>query len=305
VSTKRFVRTVVLLALAYLLLSAAGGIWLAEISLHTGHRPIQYKEKIRTIVAEQFHAELQDVQVQSHHATLRAWYIEPERANGTAVVLLHGVTDNREGVAGYARMFLKHGYRVLLPDARAHGESGGPIATYGVLERDDIREWVEWLYGRGATCVYGFGESMGAALIVQAEAAEPRLCGVVAESTFSTFREVAYDRFAQHGDVPLWLARIGAALPVEAGIVWTSWRYGVDLSQANPADALAKSKIPTLLIHGTRDMNIRARHSKAMAEANPGHTTLWLVDSDHGGAVGAGPEQFESKVIEYCAASRN
>jgi pimeloyl-ACP methyl ester carboxylesterase len=294
-----------LLAVVYVLTSVAGGIWLAEMSLHTGHRPIRYREKIRAIAAEQFHAELQDVSVESHGTILRAWYVEPERGNGLAIVLLHGVTDNREGVSGYAQMFLKHGYRVLLPDARAHGESGGAIATYGVLERHDTREWVEWLYGQAATCVYGFGESMGAALIVQAEATEPRLCGVVAESTFSTFREVAYDRFAQHGHVPLWLARVGAILPVEVGLIWTRWRYGVDLSEANPEDALAQSSVPTLLIHGTRDLNIRARHSIAMAKANASHTALWLVDADHGGAIGADPQQFEARVIQYCSAMQN
>jgi alpha-beta hydrolase superfamily lysophospholipase len=275
------------------------------MSLHTAHRPIHNRDRIKALVSEQFHAELQEVDVNSQGTTLRAWYVKPERENGLAVVLLHGVTDNREGVSGYAEMFLKHGYRVLLPDARAHGESGGAIATYGILERYDTREWVEWLYSKGATCVYGFGESMGAALIVQAEAAEPRLCGVVAESTFSTFREVAYDRFAQHGHAPLWLARIGATLPVEVGLMWTRWRYGVDLSEANPVDALAHSNVPTLLIHGTRDRNIRARHSIAMAKANASHTELWLVDADHGGAVGKGPQQFESRVIRYCSATRN
>jgi pimeloyl-ACP methyl ester carboxylesterase len=305
VSGKRVVHGFVLLATVYVLASVAGGMWLAEMSLHTARRPIHYRDKIRVLVAAQFHAELQDVEVQSQGAKLSAWYIKPQRDNGLAVVLLHGVTDNREGVSGYAQMFLAHGYRVLLPDARAHGESGGAIATYGVLERYDTRDWVEWLYGQGASCVYGFGESMGAALIVQAEAVEPRLCGVVAESTFSTFREVAYDRFAQHGHVPLWLARLGASLPVEAGLIWTRWRYAVDLGEANPAEALSQSKVPTLLIHGTRDMNIRARHSIAMAKANPSHTELWLVNADHGGAVGIGPREFEAKAIQHCSPMQN
>ena len=146
---------------------------------------------------------------------------------------------------------------------------------------------------------------MGAALIVLSEASEPRLGGVVAESTFSTFREVAYDRFAQHGHVPLWLARIGAALPVEIGLVWTRWHYGVDLGGANPADALARSSIPTLLIHGTRDLNIRARHSIAMARANPTHTELWLVNADHGGAVNGREVEFENRVIGWYGLVRN
>jgi pimeloyl-ACP methyl ester carboxylesterase len=41
-------------------------------------------------------------------------------------------------VLSYAALLLSRGYSVLLPDARAHGESAGPIATYGVLEAEDI-----------------------------------------------------------------------------------------------------------------------------------------------------------------------
>jgi len=65
------------------------------------------------------------------------------------------------------RLFLRQGYRILLPDSRAHGESGGSVATYGLREGDDIHRWVDWLYGKGATCVDGFGESMGADLVLE------------------------------------------------------------------------------------------------------------------------------------------
>ena len=34
-------------------------------------------------------------------------------------------------------MLLRHGYSVVMMDARAHGVSGGKMATYGLLERQD------------------------------------------------------------------------------------------------------------------------------------------------------------------------
>jgi uncharacterized protein len=52
-----------------------------------------------------------------------------EHENGKAVILLHGISANRMGVAGYGEMFLQKGYRILLPDSRAHGESEGNPAT--------------------------------------------------------------------------------------------------------------------------------------------------------------------------------
>ena len=105
------------------------------------------------------------------------------------MLALHGLGDNRLGMEGFAGIALEHGFTVLLPDARGHGESGGELATYGLLERNDIHQWVDYL--EAATqprCVYGMGESMGAAQLLQSLEVENRFCAVVAKSSFSSFR---------------------------------------------------------------------------------------------------------------------
>jgi alpha-beta hydrolase superfamily lysophospholipase len=164
------------------------GIALAEFSLHVHRRPVRNATEVATVVREQFHSELQSASISARdEAVLRGWYVRPRVDNQSTVILLHGVTDNREGVVGYSRMFLQAGYRVLLPDSRAHGESGGEIATYGLLERDDVHRWAEWARSQPkAGCVYLFGESMGAAIALQATASDSDLCAVVVESPYST-----------------------------------------------------------------------------------------------------------------------
>ena len=88
---------------------------------------------------------LEDVSLTARDGSmLRAWLIRPRSGNGNAVILLHGLADNRVGMTGYARLMLAHGFNVLLPDARAHGASGD-LATYGLLERYDILDWFNWL----------------------------------------------------------------------------------------------------------------------------------------------------------------
>lgn len=68
---------------------------------------------------------------------LRGWLVRPRAANGDWVLMFHGVSDNRLGMLPYGVMLLRHGYGVVMMDARAHGESGGTLATYGWKERDD------------------------------------------------------------------------------------------------------------------------------------------------------------------------
>ena len=293
----------------YATVSLIVGLVLAELTLHPWHRPMPVADQEKVARSyEQYGAVLHPIVIRTFDgANLHAWYSVPTHENGSAVILLHGIGDNRLGVAGYGQMFLEHGYRVLMPDSRAHGNSGGDIATYGLRESDDIHRWVSWLYDRGAHCVDGFGESMGASLVLESMAAEPRFCAVVADSPFSTFRSVAYDRegfFVGAGRLGLEpvVGRTLGLLPTEIALAYTRRRYGVNLLEANPLDAVRSSNIPVLLIHGEDDINILPRHSRILVKANPEHAQLWLVPhARHGGAVGVAPEEYWSRVLEFLA----
>lgn len=207
---------------------------------------------------------------------------------------------DRTEMEDYADMFLSHGFSVLMPDARAHGKSGGELATYGLLERSDVRNWVEWLLNRRpAGCVYGFGESMGAAQLLQSLETEPRFCAVAAESSFSTFREVAYDRMGQRFRTGPWLGRTILWPVVESAFLYVRARYGFDMDRVSPEDAVAASHVPVLLIHGEADANIPIRHSRAI-EARNSTVVLWEVpNTGHSGAIGTSPKEFEQRVIGW------
>src|SRR5919108_2072802 len=60
---------------------------------------------------------------------LAGWY-RPSR-NGAAVLLVHGGGGDRTGPLRHARMLARHGYGVLLYDARGRGESEGSPNGYG------------------------------------------------------------------------------------------------------------------------------------------------------------------------------
>jgi alpha-beta hydrolase superfamily lysophospholipase len=298
-------RTNILIGLATVCVVASivVGIALAEFSLHVHHRVVGHRAEFAAIVGEQFHAELQDVSISVYDgAELRGWYVQPLTGNGSTVILLHGVTDNREGVAGYSRMFLQAGYRVLIPDSRAHGESGGQVATYGLLERDDVHLWAQFSRQKSSGCVFLFGESMGAAIALQATKVDSSLCAVAVESPYSTFREIAMDRFARHSHLPLWLVRPIAELPLDSALLYSRIRYGVDLRQASPEYCVSGNSVPLLLIAGTADKNIPERHAKELMDVARSHAEFWEVKgADHGGAVVVEPEMFQKKVLGFFA----
>ena len=302
---RKLTRIASLCTIAYLLGSLAAGIFLAELTLHVPRRPVRHANEIHREYQARFGADLEDASIPaSDGVMLRGWYAQPSSYNGNSVLLLHGVGDNREGVSGYAELFLAKGYAVLLPDSRAHGESGGSIVTYGLHESDDIHRWIEWMAARShATCIYGFGESMGAALVLQAAHTENDFCAVVAESPFSTFRQVAFDRVGYYIGLGPWFGRTVARPLVEIAFQYARVRYHVNLLDANPEDSLKNSSIPVLLIHGQADTNILPWHSEELASLDP-HASLWIVPhAQHTGAWETEPAEFERRVLTFLAAN--
>jgi dipeptidyl aminopeptidase/acylaminoacyl peptidase len=297
-------KIVTAVVIAYLALSIFAGIVIADFSLKLRRLPLRHRQAIAATVQRDFRAELQDVSITAADgAVLKGWYIHPRDYNGNAAVLLHGITDNREGVAGYGHLLLEHGYAVLLPDARRHGESGGELATYGVKESDDIHRWVNWIYSHDPPqCVYGFGESYGAALMLQSLAAENRYCAVAVESPFSTAREVSYERVSGPLHLEPWFGRTLGRPAIWSAMVYARLRYGIDLAQPSPLEAVAHSTVPVLLIHGDADHNIAPRHSQLIANAAPDHVELWLVPhAGHTMAWAAAHQEFETRLLGWFA----
>jgi len=299
---RRVIKILAVIAALYLTFSVVSGVFLAEASLRLQHRPLTHRQEAVALVHQHFQAELQEVSITAaDSAVLKAWYVHPQSFNGNTVVLMHGITDNREGVAGYGELFLRHGYAVLLPDARAHGESGGEFATYGVKEADDLHRWVSWLYQNDSPqCVYGFGESYGAALMLQSLAVEPRYCAVVVEDAFSTAREMSYERVSGFLHLGAWFGKTLGRPIIATADIYSRAHYGINLLQPSPLNAVKHSSVPVLLVHGALDRSISPRHSVIMAKAAPDHVQLWLVPNAwHTGAWSAAHDEFEARVLGW------
>ena len=74
---------------------------------------------------------------------LHATYF-PNGGSKRVAVCLHGYTS--QGMSDYIGLsdyYLKHGFAMLLPDARAHGKSEGEYVGFGCLDRYDLMGWIQ------------------------------------------------------------------------------------------------------------------------------------------------------------------
>jgi pimeloyl-ACP methyl ester carboxylesterase len=294
-----------LLALTlYLTFCIVGGIFVADGTLHPARRPLT-SEEISTAqkAARTLDANLTDATITTpDHINLRAWIIHPHHPSGNAVLLLHGLGDNRIGMLGYAQFLLAHGFTVLLPDARAHGLSEGPLATYGLFERNDIHQWLDFLQTQDRPrCIFALAESMGAAQLLQSLDTHPNFCSVAVESPFANFREIAYDRMGQPFHFGPWVGRTFLRPLVEIAFLRARWKYYLDMNQISPENSAARANVPILLIHGEVDSNIPIRHSLRIHALAP-NTQLWKVPAaDHCAAYSTAPEEFENRILNWFA----
>ena len=290
------------LVLVWVALASLLGVVMTENAMHTPRHPIT-EQNLRDAqaIADRNRAALSDVEMKAADgSTLRAWIFIPHAGNGDAVIVQHGQGDNRAGMLVYADLLLRHGYDVLVPDSRAAGDSGGAFLTFGVLEAGDLNRWHDWLKAHEMPrCIDAIGDSMGAATVIEAAAGQQDYCAVVAESGFSSFRETAYLRIGQFFGQGPWLGRTLLFPTVESGLIYARLKYGVDLADSSPVDAVKHLEVPLLLIHGKADNNLPPVNSERMKAIDP-FAELWEpAGAGHCGAIGTAPEEYERRVIGW------
>jgi alpha-beta hydrolase superfamily lysophospholipase len=226
---------------------------------------------------------------------LRAWLARPKGPAQNCVALLHGINDTT-GMVRFAPMFLENGYTVLLPDSRGHGRSGGSMVTYGVLEKYDVVGWIQVLRQNGCEKIYGLGESLGAATLIQTSAITNDFRAIAAEGSFADLKSVGEHRVGK-----MFHSQAAGKLFTASASLYARAVYHLDLAQASPLESIRVSTTPILLIHGLADDQTPPENSKALALANP-RAQLWLVPGAfHVGAYSARPAEFRARVLNWFA----
>ena len=300
---RRLVRILSILAFTPPIVAAGMG-WLAGPSfLHPLRRelsPDLIKEADSAFLQMGTHPEEFDVRP-ADGVLLRGWKVRAVKPTANWVLVFHGVADNRVGVVGQAQLLLQAGYSVVMMDARAHGASDGPIATYGWLERTDARAVVDALEAtEHPHHLFALGESMGAGIALQSAAVEPRIEAVVAEASFASLREAAYD-YAGLQRYPL----LGMTLLAPGA--WTMVYHGelaagFPAGEVSPEKAVAARPFPVLLICDAEDTVLPCRHTKRIYAAARGLKQMWVVPhAFHTAALGYEPAEFRRRVLEFFA----
>jgi uncharacterized protein len=218
---------------------------------------------------------------------LAAWYV-PSR-NGAALISY----PTRQGKLPHARMLVRHGYGVLLLDARGYDGSEGDPNLFGWDGAKDIDAAVAWLQGRPDVAeerIGGIGFSVGGEMMLQTAASNAGLRAVVSEG--AGVRSVREDVLRGPRG---WLALPQAALQTAAVAV---------MSGTAPPPALDDlvrriAPRPTFLIyagHGGGGEELNVEYFRAASAPK----TLWKIpEAGHVAGFGVNPREYERRITRF------
>lgn len=197
------------------------------------------------------------------------------------ILLFHGYRSMAHNDFSCAlKSYMDDGFSLLMVDERAHGESGGRALSFGVLERYDCLDWVEYAEKRfpGDKVVLD-GISMGGATVMMAsELPLPdSVCCLIADSGYTSPKEIIIKVMAEDIKLP---KSICYPLVKLAARVFG----GFDLEASSALEALKKCKKPILILHGEADCFVPCEMSIRCFEAcsAPYKRLVTVPGADHG-----------------------
>lgn len=164
------------------------------------------------------------------------------------VICFHGYTSSSlQEYSVYAPFYHNLGFNIVMPDARAHGESDGEYIGFGCLDRFDCRDWVNWAHERFGGDIYLHGISMGGATVLMASGFDlPCVKAIVADCGFTCAWDIFSTVLKKDYHMPPF-----PIMPMANRICKQKAGYG--FRDCVATGEVAKTKIPILFIHGDED----------------------------------------------------
>lgn len=224
--------------------------------------------------------ETERVQITSFDGlTLRGKYYEYKKG-APIELMLHGYrgTSERDLCGGVQRCFAI-GRNALLVDQRGCGYSDGDIISFGIKEKRDCLDWIDFIinhFGKDTKIILT-GISMGASTVLMAagESLPENVVGVLADCGFTSAKEI--------------IKKVIADMKLPASLCYPFVKLGArlyggfDIEESSAKDSVKKIKVPVIFFHGESDNFVPVDMSKEnYAACNAPKKLVTVAGAGHG-----------------------
>ena len=220
--------------------------------------------------------------------------MRPERI----LIAMHGWRSSWNHDFGLVADFMYDNHcSVLFAEQRGQGGSGGAYMGFGLTERYDCLDWVEWVNNRtgGTLPVYLCGVSMGASTVLMAGGLElpSNVCGIIADCGYTAPTDVWKHVAEQHLHMDYRVC--GATVNRLA-----KKKTQVDMQVASCTEALRSCRVPVLFIHGTEDHFVPVEMTYENYKACAGPKRLFVVPgAEHGMSYLTDPDGYQTALRSF------
>ena len=212
-------------------------------------------------------------------------------------IMFHGYRGNaeRDLSTGIKRAF-RCNRNVLLVNQRASSTSEGHVITFGINERKDCLEWIKLVvneFGNDVKILLT-GVSMGAATVLMAS------CMDLPENVKGILADCGYNK---PSDI---IKKVIKEMKLPADFFYHFVKLGgkifgkFNIDETSPYEAVQKSKVPIIFIHGDQDSIVPCDMSKKLYDACTSKKKIVTINnSDHGVSYLVDPEKYVNELNEF------
>lgn len=225
--------------------------------------------------------EHEQVQITAQNGTMLVghWFC-PENAK-RVIIAMHGWRSTwSQDFGAIAPFWFDNDCAVLFAEQRGQGNSGGEYMGFGLLERYDCLDWINWVNERtdAKLPIYLGGISMGATTVLMTAGFDlpENVRGIVADCAFTSPHAIWKHVIENNFHLPYGLYSKAARDLCKRKIQMSSDSYSTQ-------EAMQKCTVPVMLIHGTDDHFVPVEMTYENYKASVSPKRLFIVPgAEHG-----------------------
>lgn len=244
-------------------------------------------------------ADCETVEIVSHDGLrlVGHWYNCPSAKR--VLVAMHGWRSTwARDFSLISDFWHESGCSVLYAEQRGQGNSDGDYIGFGLLERYDCLDWINWAIEKteGKLPVYLGGVSMGATTVLMTAGLDlpENVCGIVADCGFTSPHAI-WKHVVENN---LHMSYNGFRGAIASDLC--KKRINMGARDYSTLDAMQVCPVPVLFIHGTDDRFVPVEMTyENYKNCSSPKELLVVPGAEHGMSYYLGKEQYEQKIRDF------
>ena len=237
--------------------------------------PDELKDELHKLTEKLKNSDLETVAITAHDGEKLAGHWHHKEDDKRVIIAMHGWRSSwAHDFGAIADFWQDNGCSVLYVEQRGQGDSGGDYMGFGMIERYDCLDWIEWVNEKTneGMPIYLAGISMGASTVLMTAGFElpNNVCGIMADCGFTSAHAI-WKHVVEGNTHFSYNSRSKMVDDL------CKKKINIGTQDYTTLDAMKNCDVPILFIHGTDDTFVPVEMTYENYKACIAPKTLFVV----------------------------